>query len=562
MFGAPEEPAVQAGGPPPARPTAPPGPEHLLEGLNPPQKEAVLHERGPLLILAGAGSGKTRVITRRIAWLVAARGVDPSQILAITFTNKAAGEMRERVARLAILPGAWISTFHSLCARILRREIEILPGFTRDFSIYDTQDRNRLLKQIVQDEGFDTTRFKPGLVGAWISDRKNRLDQPMVLDAAAVGEGGLDEEILARAWSVYEKTMRSANALDFDDLLLKLLEIFEAHPGVRDHYAHRFLHVMVDEYQDTTRVQYTLMRHFAGFHGNLGVCGDPDQSIYGWRGADVRNILDFEADFPGAFVVRLEQNYRSTQTILDAAQAVIRNNAQRIEKSLWSARGAGEKIVYTECGDEDDEAREIVSRIRELQRGGRSLDGIAIFYRVNFMQRALERALRMATVPYQIVAGTEFYQRREIKDLVAWLKLVVNPQDVEAVRRALQAPGRGVGDKSLEVLAQFAADRRIDLVAAARSSELRAQIRGKGRAGLEAFSASVERLALVKQESALVALTRVVEETNYFHWLELSAEPDEVDRAANVEELLTYAADYDEATPDGKLRGFLQDIAL
>ena len=278
----------------------PANPERLLEGLNPEQEQAVLHERGPLLILAGAGSGKTRVITRRIAYLVAARSVHPSQILAITFTNKAAGEMRERVAALSSIQGVWIYTFHALCARILRREIEVLGGYTRDFSIYDTADRNQLLKQIVQSEGFDTTRFKPALVGAWISDRKNRMESARAIPDDQGTEGaGLEEEMLARAWSAYEQAMRAANALDFDDLLLKVLEIFDAHPGVRDSYAHRFQQVMVDEYQDTNRVQYLLMRHFAGYHGNIGVCGDPDQSIYGWRGADVRNILDFETDFPG-----------------------------------------------------------------------------------------------------------------------------------------------------------------------------------------------------------------------------------------------------------------------
>jgi len=548
-------------------PQRPPEAQRLLEGLNPAQTAAVLHERGPLLILAGAGSGKTRVITRRIAYLVAARGLAPAQILAITFTNKAAGEMRQRVAGLsASMAGAWISTFHALCARILRREIEILGDYTRDFSIYDTADRNQLLKQLVAREGFDTTRFKPALVGAWISERKNRLELPrrdagaeVVLDEAAAG---LDEEMFAAVWRAYEASMRAANALDFDDLMLKVLEIFEAHPGVRDSYAQRFVQVMVDEYQDTNRVQYLLMRHLAGFHGNIGVCGDPDQSIYGWRGADVRNILDFEQDFPGAFVVRLEQNYRSSQNILDAAQALIRRNRQRKEKNLWSDRGPGEKLAVLECSDEDEEAREIAAAIRGLQREGARLDGIAIFYRVNFMQRAIERALRLAQIPYQIVAGTEFYQRREIKDLVAWLKLIVNPLDNEAARRALQAPSRGVGDKTLETLAQFAADRRIGLIAASSSAEMRALVRGKSKAALEAFASVVERLSGVKQLPAQLALARVIEEIDYFSWLESSADAADVDRAANVDELLTYAAEYDQGTPDGGLRGFLQDIAL
>ncbi len=539
------------------------GAEQLLEGLNPEQKAAVLHDRGPLLILAGAGSGKTRVITRRIAYLVAARQVPPSSILAITFTNKAAAEMRQRVAALSTAPGTWVSTFHALCARILRRDIEVLEGYTRDFSIYDTSDRNQVLKQLIANEGVDATRFKPGLIGSWISARKNRLESAREAAESLDGSGdGLEQEVFVRVWAAYEVAMRTANALDFDDLLLKVLEVFETQPGVRDSYAQRFQQVMVDEYQDTNRVQYRLMRHFAGHHGNIGVCGDPDQSIYGWRGADIRNILDFEQDFPGAFVVRLEQNYRSSQTILDAAQAVIRHNRQRKEKSLWSARRAGEKIVFIECGDEDEEAREIAGGIRDLARGGQRLDGIAIFYRVNFMQRAIERALRLAQIPYQIVAGTEFYQRREIKDLVAWLKLIVNPKDSEAAKRALAAPSRGVGEKTIELVSKFAADRRVDWIVAASSSEMRAQVRGKGKAALEAFAGVVARLALYKDQPALVALTRVVEEIDYFKWLESSAEEGDPDRSANVEELLTYAEDYDKATPDGGLRGFLQDIAL
>ncbi len=537
--------------------------EPLLSGLNPEQQSAVLHDRGPLLILAGAGSGKTRVITRRIAYLMAARNVSPAQILAITFTNKAAAEMRSRVAALSAAPGVWLSTFHALCARILRRDIEVLGGYTRDFSIYDTGDRNHIIKQLVASEGFDSTRFKPGLIGGWISDRKNRCESASDALASLDGTGdGIEHEVLVRVWGAYERAMQSANALDFDDLLLKVLEIFDRHLGVRDNYAQRFLHVMVDEYQDTNRVQYLLMRHLAGYHGNIGVCGDPDQSIYGWRGADLRNILDFEQDFPGALVVKLEQNYRSSQTILDAAQALIKNNRQRKEKTLWSARGAGDKLVYIECGDEDEEAREIVATIRDLARNGQRLDGIAIFYRVNFMQRAIERALRLAQVPYQIVAGTEFYQRREIKDLIAWLKLLVNPKDSEAARRALGAPSRGVGDKTYELLARFADDRRIDWVSAAGSKELLAQVRGKGRAGLEAFAAVAQRLAPCKDQPSLLAMTRVVEELDYFKWLENSADPGELDRSANVEELLTYAAEYDKGSPDGGLRGFLQDIAL
>jgi DNA helicase-2/ATP-dependent DNA helicase PcrA len=530
----------------------------LLLGLNPAQESAVVHPGGPLLILAGAGSGKTRVITRRVAYLVHERGVRPGEILAITFTNKAAGELRERVEALKTPRGAWVSTFHALCARILRRDIEALGGYTRDFTIYDTDDRNGVIRALLRAADFDDTRFKPGAVGAWISAAKNSRRGELEADAG----DGIEDEVLARVWRAYEDAMRQNNALDFDDLLLKVLELFERHPGVRDAYARRFRHVMVDEYQDTNHVQYLLMRHLAGHHGNLTVCGDPDQSIYAWRGADVRNILDFEHDFPGASVVRLEQNYRSTQNILAAAQALIRHNVRRKEKGLWSDKGPGDKLMVLECADEDDEAREIAYRIRGLAARGVAYDQMAVFYRVNFMQRALERALRLAQIPYQIVAGLEFYQRREIKDLIAYLRLLVNPNDSEAFRRAINVPARGVGDKSVEVLTGWAEDRRVPLLAAARSSELRAQIRGKARAALEGFCQLLERLADVRERPAHEALERVIEATGYYEWLERSAERDDVDRAANVDELRAHAEGYDRLEPEGGVRGFLQDIAL
>jgi DNA helicase-2/ATP-dependent DNA helicase PcrA len=518
--------------------------EALLAGLNPAQREAATHGDGPLLILAGAGSGKTRVITRRIAWLVAARGVHPGEILAITFTNKAAGEMRERVEALGVGRGAWVMTFHAMCARILRRDIEHLGSWTRDFTIYDTDDRARLLRDLIKAAGYDPVQYKPGDVGAWISARKNRREKPGA-EAAIEHSLGLAEQAFVRVERDYAEALKKNNALDFDDLLLKVIELFERHPGVRDVYAQRFRYVLVDEYQDTNRVQYELLRHLTHVHGNLNVCGDPDQSIYGWRGADIRNILDFEHDFPGAKVVRLEQNYRSTQTILDAASAVIRNNRQRKDKKLWSEKGAGEKLAVVECGDEDDEAREI-----------------AVFYRVNFMQRAIERALRLASIPYLIVAGTEFYQRREIKDVLAYLRLIANPADDEACRRALGVPQRGIGEKSLEDLSSWAADRRVSLLRACASTEARARIRGKARAAVQAFAELMEQLTAFANSSAFDAMSTVIERIDYWRWLAQSAERDEVDRAANVEELVTHAARYDQENPEGRLRGFLQDVAL
>ncbi len=552
----------------------------LVAGLNPAQAAAVTHDSGPMLIIAGPGSGKTRVITRRIAWLVTARQVDPRRILAITFTNKAAKEMRERVA--AVLPEAaraWISTFHSMGARILRREIEILGGYTRDFTIYDTSDRSAVIKRCIQDAGFDVTHFKPAVVGGWISAWKNQgYEEPEDADAARVvaveeedGDGALETEVFTKVRKRYEDKLRSSNALDFDDLLVKVLELFERHPGVRDAYAERFEHLLVDEYQDTNRVQYRIVRHLGSRHGNVAVCGDPDQSIYGWRGADIQNILDFERDFPGCRVVLLEQNYRSVNTVLKAAQAVIERNSQRKRKDLWSERGEGERIVTLECENETDEAECIAERIHALQREGVRGKDMAVFYRVNFLQRALETALRLARIPYQVVAGTEFYDRREIKDLVAYAKLAVNPRDDVAFRRAVNTPARGIGDKSLEVLTRFAADRRISLSEAARSTELRSQIRGRAKGGLEVFAGITSQLSEIAKLPAGAALRGILGLIDTAAWYSEMATEQDVDRESNVEELVSHADTYEEDVVGrrasgeevrGGLPGFLEEIAL
>jgi len=534
---------------------------NLLEGLNPPQSEAVQHAHGPLLILAGPGSGKTRVVTRRIAWLISEAGVRPDEILAITFTNKAAKEMRARVEALMPTPGAWISTFHSMCARILRRDIEILgQGYTRDFSIHDTSDRTLLLKTLIKECGYDTKQFRPGAVGGWISNRKNLVaDEPAAL---LDGTDGMEEEVLARVYARYEEAMRGNNALDFDDLLLKVLELFDKHPGVRDVYANRFRHVMVDEYQDTNRVQYRLTRHLSSAHGNLAVCGDPDQSIYAWRGADVRNILDFEQDFGAPKVVKLEQNYRSTGNILAAANGVIQNNTGRKAKEIWSERGDGERIAILECGDENDEGAEIARQVRALVADGRKYSDVAIFYRLNFMQRALETQLSFAKVPYQVVGGVEFYARREVRDLVAYLKLIVNPADDVAFRRVVNSPKRGVGNTSLERLVSWAADRRVPLTRAACSVEALADIRGRGRKGIEVFGEMILRMEGARDLPAGSALELVLDEIGMEDWLRQMDDERLDERQANIDELRIHAEEYDRLNPDGKLRGFLQDIAL
>ncbi len=534
--------------------------ERILADLNPPQREAVLHGPGPMLILAGAGSGKTRVITRRVAWLVATAKASPHEILAITFTNKAAREMRERVEQLLPATPIWIATFHATCARILRREIQHLGGFTRDFTIYDTHDRNSLLKRIVKELGYDPQRFRPALLGARISEEKTRR-----LERGADG-AGIEDEVFLRVRERYARSMREANALDFDDLQGMALELFEKHPGVRDVYASRFRYVLVDEYQDTNRIQYLLTRHWASWHKNLAVCGDPDQSIYAWRGADIQNILDFERDFgfeAGAVkVVKLEQNYRSTTCILAAAQSVIRRNRRRMEKDLWTEKQSQSRIQLLECVDENEEAQEIAAQIQGLVARGTRPDQSAGFYRVNFMQRALERALRLSGIPYQIVGGVEFYERREVRDLIAYLHLIVNPRDDLAVRRVVNVPGRGVGEKSLEDLAQAAAERGLHLLEAARSEEVRERLRGRARAGVAAFAELYQRLEPLASQSAAGALVQVIAETDYFSWLAASAEGELTSREENVEELLAHAETYDVQNPTGGLRGFLEDVAL
>ncbi len=537
--------------------------ESLTEGLNPQQREAVLNGDGPLLIVAGPGSGKTRVVTTRIANLILNRGVAPWEILAITFTNKAAKEMRERVERLVPAGdgGApWIGTFHSMCARILRREIDALEGYTRDFSIHDTADRNGLIKSIVKELGYDPKRFRAPVIGGWISSRKNNRGRE---DGLQLSDGSMDEDVYHAVEQKYRERMQQQNALDFDDLLLKVLDLFDNHPGVRDGYARRFRHVLVDEYQDTNRVQYLLVRHFASFHQNLTVCGDPDQSIYAWRGADIRNILDFEQDFPSAKVVRLEQNYRSTARILDAANVVIANNQARKEKDLFTEGEQGEQIAVIECGDENDEAREIAAQVRShVARGGRYGD-CAVLYRAGFLQRAIETALRYDSVPYQVVAGLEFYQRKEIKDVVAYLRLALNPADDVAFVRVVNTPSRGVGDTSLARLASFAAERGLSLSAALQDPLALEAIRGRAKKGLAAFAELMEELAPARELDAAVALDVVLEAIDVDRWMaELDDGTSTVDRAANVEELRAFAADYDSRQPDGKLRGMLEEVAL
>jgi DNA helicase-2/ATP-dependent DNA helicase PcrA len=421
----------------------------FLDSLNPPQREAVLYTGGALLILAGAGSGKTRVIAYRIAYLVGSGIAEPGEVLAVTFTNKAAEEMRERVGGLvgSTSAGMWISTFHALCARLLRREAPHV-GLSRDFVIYDSSDQLAAVKQILRDQQVDDSFLAPRAALARISHAKNRMESPAAMLAR---RSSYRDDVLARVYDEYVKTLAASGALDFDDLLLKTVELFERSEAVRDHYSRRFRFVMVDEYQDTNRPQYLLMRRLAGHHRNLTVVGDPDQSIYAWRGADIRNILDFESDFPEAKVVRLEQNYRSTEVILAAASAVIANTLNRKEKRLWTDRSGGDRIVYARCGDELEEG----DFVAKTARGVLSADPdavSAVLYRTNAQSRVLEDALRRENLSYRIIGGVRFYERKEVKDALAYLKLLLNPHDDVSLRRVINVPARGIGKGVIDAL--------------------------------------------------------------------------------------------------------------
>src|SRR6187397_1277733 len=427
---------------------------NFLDMLNPEQREAVLHTEGPLLILAGAGSGKTRVITYRIPYLIGNGHAAPDAVLAVTFTNKAAGEMRERVQSLLgdTADGVWLSTFHSLCARLLRREAPHI-GLSRDFVIYDSSDQVAVVKQAQRELGIDDKLVPPRQALARISQAKNRMEGPESLR----GAWNLRDEQIAKIYEKYLVALKECNALDFDDLLLKTVELFERSEQVRERYARKFKYVMVDEYQDTNRPQYMLIKRLAELHRNLAVVGDPDQSIYKWRGADLRNILDFEHDFGDAKTVRLEQNYRSTQVILDAATAVIQRNRNRKDKRLWTDRKGGHKIVYFRGGDELEEADFIVRSIKQLRAD--DIDTMmAILYRTNAQSRAIEDQLMRENIPYKIIGGVRFYERKEIKDALAYLKLIINPHDDVSLRRVINVPARGIGKGVMDSLQSISPD--------------------------------------------------------------------------------------------------------
>ena len=519
--------------------------ERLLAGLNGPQREAVTFGEGPLLILAGAGSGKTRALTHRIAWLLATGRAHPNQILAITFTNKAADEMRERVSALVggVSRRMWVMTFHAACARLLRIEAERL-GYTSRFTIYDEADSLRMLKRCLEELEVDTKRYPPRAVRARISDAKNQL-----IDAETYQEqvGGPFEDMVGQAYRLYERRMLDANSMDFDDLLMRTVNVLELFEDVRRRYRERFRWILVDEYQDTNHAQYRLLQLLAGEDGNLTVVGDEDQSVYGFRGAEVRNILEFEDDFPDAHVVKLEQNYRSTETILQAANAVISHNTGRLGKHLWSDLGEGEKIHVAELEDEHAEARFVAGEIEELiDQDGLTRDEIAVFYRTNAHSRVLEDILVRYELPYQVIGGTKFYERAEIKDAVAYLQLLVNPADEVSFSRVINSPRRGIGDTSQGRLLAHANTTGRTIWEIAREPETVPGLSAAAMKSIGRFTELIEELR-AEFENGPVAdlLSALLERSGYLDALRAERTIEAEGRIENLEELVGVAAEFD-----------------
>lgn len=538
----------------------------IYDTLNEQQKEAVLHTEGPLLILAGAGSGKTRVLTHRIAYLIEEKGINPWNILAITFTNKAAGEMRERVDNLVGFgsESIWVSTFHSMCVRILRRHIDLL-GFDTNFTIYDTDDQKTLMKDICKLLQIDTKIFRERSLLAAISQAKNEMVTPEEFRIQA--QGDFSRQKIATVYEEYEKQMRANNALDFDDLLVKAVQLFQTQADVLDYYQERFRYIMVDEYQDTNTVQFELVRLLSAKYRNLCVVGDDDQSIYKFRGANIRNILDFEQVFPDAKVIKLEQNYRSTSNILNAANAVIRHNHGRKDKTLWTDNGEGDKINVRQFDTAFDEAEYIVGDIRErVESGKAAYNDHAILYRTNAQSRMFEEKFVTANIPYKIVGGINFYARREIKDLLAYLKTIDNGRDDLAVRRIINVPKRGIGLTSINRVQEYASGREIGFYEALRAVDLIPNI-GRGASKLESFVALIEHFKTDAKELTISELMReILEETGYIESLKEEGSEEAESRIENIDELISKITAYEETCEDrdepATLNGFLEEVAL
>src|SRR3989338_6267266 len=531
---------------------------HIYTGLNREQREAVEHIEGPLLILAGAGSGKTKVITHRISYLLEKGHASPEIILALTFTNKAADEMKKRVERIIErdFKELWISTFHSACVRILRRDIDKL-GFGRDFVIYDANDSLSLLKECMKELNISDDLYPPKSMAVKISSLKNELIEKIQNIEDRI------ESVLNDIYLLYQKRLKDNNALDFDDLLMKTVLLFESEMSLLENYKNRFKYLMVDEYQDTNHAQYRLVQILSSGHRNICVVGDDDQCIYQWRGATIRNIMEFERDYPDVKVVKLEENYRSTQNILDAAWAVVSRNLYRKEKKLWTKKSGGGKIFYHRASSEIDEADFITLKIKELCReGGISYSDVAVFYRTNAQSRVLEDSLRRGGIPYKIYGGLKFFERKEVKDILCYLKIVINPSDSISLKRIINVPVRGIGNATVEKIFDYAKFKGINPVEAIK--ELGVQgFKGSRGQGIEAFYNILKKLeALVVADSTSEVIKKTLEISGYLETLQNEKTDEAEDRIENLKELITAAEEYEERSGDKSIAGFLDQAAL
>lgn len=543
----------------------------LLANMNPRQKEAVMHTEGPLLLMAGAGSGKTRVLTHRIAYLIEEKNVNPWNILAITFTNKAAREMKERVNQLLGSGGedVWVSTFHSMCVRILRRDVDQI-GYSRNFTIIDTSEQNTLMKRVLKELNIDPKKYDPRSILGAISNAKNELLTPADYENQ---QGSLFEQIVGRCYALYQKELRNNQCMDFDDLIMNTIRLFKENEDALQFYQRKFHYIHVDEYQDTNHAQYTLVNLLADRFKNLCVVGDADQSIYGWRGANMQNILDFEKDYPDAAVILLEQNYRSTQTILNAANQVIKNNRNRPDKNLWTENRAGEKITYYRGDSERDEARFIVSEMqKQIADKGRKFGDFAVLYRTNAQSRVIEEMLLKANVPYTMVGGRKFYDRKEIRDILAYLSAIANPSDSLSLERIINVPKRGIGATSVEKLREFASLHEWSLLEAAMNVDL-ANISGKAGKELGSFGMMMDQFAQMIPYLSVTELTKeILDKTGYKQDLINQNNLESQSRLENLEEFLTVTQEFDKRfeaqneddadAPEEKLTVFLNDLAL
>ena len=537
--------------------------EWLMADLNDAQSQAVTKTDGPVLILAGAGSGKTRVLTYRIAWLIVNGLAEPREILAMTFTNKAAGEMRERVRKLVpeMLSGMWIGTFHSLFARLLRREAERL-NYKSNFAIYDDDDQYTLIKTVLNELKIPVNDFPPKMISYKISGAKNAFVLPEQFAQLATTR---QDQIIATIYTTYQRRLRENNAMDFDDLLIKPIELFQLFPLVLEYYQDRFRYILVDEYQDTNRAQYVALKMLAAGHRNLCVVGDDDQSIYRWRGAEIRNILDFENDYPDCTKFRLEQNYRSTRNILEVAHSVVRNNRQRHEKKLWTEKAAGELISLLEVEDDLEEARTVVNKLAlEMRSNHMDFQDIAVLYRTNAQSRVLEEALRRENIPYIIVGGVKFYERKEVKDVIAYLRLLSNPADTISLRRIINYPARGIGETTLGRIEAYAQEKKISIFAATGQIQQIAGIAARTAEQVASFHALMNKYTSLRTEISPAELAAsLVNELGILREFKQEGTIEALSRAENVRELLLAIAEFSSSAGDeASLDSFLENVAL